>query len=87
MDGLAGSVGKTKWLTILVMLVLLVATALEWYWLWGVLFLYWSVAGIVTGQVFLVQTIERERNPVLFWLLSLIWLVLAVMAIVQDVWI
>jgi len=86
MGSLSGSDGKTKWLTIAVMLALLAATALEWYWAWGALFLYWSVAGIVIGQVFLVQTIDRTGNPVLFWLVSLMWLALAVLAIVQDVW-
>ena len=87
MGSLSGSVGKTKWLTIAVMLALLAATALEWYWAWGVLFLYWSVAGIVMGQVFLVETIERARNPVLFWVVSLMWFVLAILAMVQDIWI
>ena len=76
---------RYKWPTIVALGLLLAATAAGWYWIWGVFFLYWAVYGIVTGQAFVVQAITREENPLLFWLVSLTWVALAVIAIVYDI--
>ena len=76
---------RYKWPTIVALGLLLAATAAGWYWIWGVFFLYWAVYGIVTRQAFVVQAITREENPLLFWLVSLTWVALAVIAIVYDI--
>ena len=76
---------RSKWPTIVALGLLLAATAAGWYWIWGVFFLYWAVYGIVTGQAFVIQAITRDENPLLFWLVSLTWVALAVLAIVYDI--
>lgn len=70
--------------TVAALAVLLAATLFGWYWVWGIFFLYWAVAGIVTGRAFVVQTVRRDQNPVLFWLISTTWLVLAVLTLFYD---
>ena len=75
---------RSKWPTWVVLAVLLVATYFDWYWVWGVLYLYWGVAPLSTGEVFLVQTVRREENPGLFWSVSVMWVVLAVLVIMID---
>ena len=72
---------KTKWPTVVALAVLLVATALDWYWVWGVFFLYWAIAGIVMRQTFVVQVVLRDEHPVLFWCICITWVVLAVLTI------
>ena len=64
---------------------LLAATWAGWYWVWGAFFLYWAVSGIVTGHAFVVQTVYRDESPILFWLISATWLVLAGLTIMQDI--
>lgn len=76
--------GETKVPTVIGLVVLLVATFFDWYWVWGLLFLYWSVVSIGAGQVFLVQTVRRDENPYLFWSVSALWLVLAILVIGTD---
>lgn len=76
---------RSKWPTVVAMIVLLGATALGWYWIWGIFFLVWSVQGIASGQAFVLQMVHRDENPVLFWVISLSWLALAVMTIVNDI--
>lgn len=75
---------QSKAPTVAALVVLLGATVIGWTWVWGIFFLYWAVSGIVTGYAFVVQTIERDRNPALFWLISITWLVLAGLTIVYD---
>ena len=67
-----------------VLVVLLAATYFDWYWVWGMLYLYWGVMSPVDGQVYLVQTVRREENPYLFWSFTAMWLILAIVVIVID---
>lgn len=85
MDYILNVLGRTKLPTVAALAVLLAATALGWYWVWGVFFLYWAIAGIVTRQTFVVQTVQRDENPALFWCICITWLALAALSIVGDV--
>ena len=76
--------GRTKIPTVVALAVLLVATWFGWYWVWGVFFLYWAVAAVVMGQAFVVQTVRRDENPALFWVICATWLALAVLTILYD---
>ena len=75
---------QSKLPTVVALTVLLAATLIGWYWVWGIFFLYWAVSGIVTGHAFVVQTVYRDQSPVLFWLISITWLVLAGLTIFYD---
>ncbi|MCY3784763.1 MAG: hypothetical protein OXG79_13415 [Chloroflexi bacterium] len=76
---------RTKAPTVLALVVLLTATALGWMWVWGVFFFYWAVVGIVAQQAFVVQTVRRDENPVLFWVISVSWLALSGLMILSSV--
>lgn len=75
---------RSKWPTVVVLIVLVAATLFDWYWVWGVMFLYWAVLSVAVGQVFLVQTVRRDESAVLFWSVSGMWVILAVAVIVTD---
>ena len=77
--------GRTKMPTVVALVVLLAATALGWFWVWGVFFFYWAIVGIVTQQAFVVQTVRRRESPVLFWVISVSWLALACLTILSSV--
>ena len=81
---LLAPLGRTKLPTVIALLALLGATAVGWYWVWGLFFLYWAIAAIVMGQAFVVQTVYRDENPVLFWFISISWLILAILSIIYD---
>ncbi len=53
--------------------VLLAAAVLGYYWVWGLLFLWWTIPTILNGQAFLVFEINRNDDPVLFWAIVCLW--------------
>ncbi len=73
-----------KWPTLVVMAALLIATIAEWYWVWGLLFLYWTLTAFVTGQAFVIQTIRQDEHPFIFWFVGITWVVLAVLVVLYD---
>ena len=81
----ADMAARTKAPTVVALVVLLGATALGWMWVWGVLFFYWAVIGVVAQQAYVVQTVRRDENPVLFWFISVAWIALACLTILSSV--
>ena len=75
---------NSKLPTVVALAILLAATLVGWYWVWGLFFLYWAIASIIMRQAFVVQIVYRDENPVLFWLISITWLVLAIVSILFD---
>ena len=75
---------RTKVPTVIALALLLGATAIGWYWVWGFFFLYWAIAAIVMGRVFVVQTVYRSENPALFWAIAATWIILSVITIFFD---
>ncbi|MYH62294.1 MAG: hypothetical protein F4148_11230 [Caldilineaceae bacterium SB0675_bin_29] len=76
--------GSTKWPTVAALLILLIATAAGWNWVWGLFFLYWSLISFVARQTFIVQVIHRDEHPVLFHLVSISWVLLSVLMVLYD---
>ena len=75
---------QSKLPTVVALAALLIATWMDWQWVWGVFFLYWAVLGIMTGQAFVVRTVDQDESPLLFWLISATWLVVAALSIFYD---
>lgn len=46
-----------------------------WYWLWGVLLLYWVANDLLFEQTWLSEVITRRSNPLLYHLILFTWLV------------
>ena len=60
-------------LTVMVLLALAAATFLEWYWPWGLLFLFWVIVSLRTHEAFLIERVTRIRNPILYWAITGMW--------------
>ncbi len=70
--------------TALALPILMAATYFEHYYVWGMLFTYWALIAIRSGEAYLVEPIFRRENPILFWLISLMWLGFGMLYIVYD---
>lgn len=64
--------------------ILMVATAMGFQSLWGLLFLYWTIPNFYSGHAFLLSDVTRDQDPILFWLIQIAWIVLGVMMLVGD---
>ena len=73
-----------KWLTLLALPILLVSTWYGFYSAWGIMFVFWGITSTLSGQVYLVEPIERTRNPVLFWIISVMWIGFGVLYVIAD---
>lgn len=45
----------------------------EHYWLFGILFVVWGVIDIMNKSTHLLEPITRQANPVLYWIIILMW--------------
>ena len=72
---------KIKWRTILGLILVWVATILNWQWIWGVLFLIWIIPDFFTGVTYFIEPITKKDNPFLYWLILISWVALSVLTI------
>lgn len=79
-------IATQKWLTLIAMPVLLITTFNNIYSIWGVLFIYWGATSVYSGEVFLVENIERDKSPILFWTISAMWIGFGIMYILTDLY-
>ena len=67
-----------KWRSILGLILIYIALWFNWSWLWGVLFLFWAVAGILSDMTYFMEPIKKEENPILYWAINISWLLMAI---------
>ena len=75
---------NVKWLTVAALAILTAATLRQWYWVWGILFVYWGILGIRSGSAFVIEDISRAEHPALFWLINAMWTGFGVYYIYAD---
>lgn len=72
---------KIKWRTILGLILIWIATILNWQWIWGVLFLIWIIPDFFTGVTYFIEPITKQDNPFLYWLIMISWVALSTLTI------
>lgn len=75
---------KTRVVNYLALPVLLLAALLQAYWLWGLLFLWWTVPSVLAGQTALVFDVERAEDPILFWAVVILWALFGLMMVAAS---
>lgn len=75
---------QTRLLNYATFAALMIATALGYQSLWGLLFLYWTIPNFYSGHAFLLSDVTRDDDPVLFWLIQIAWVVLGLMLVALD---
>ncbi len=73
-----------KWKTALALLVIYLAVFMNWSWVWGVLFIMWTIPALYSGHTHFVEPIDRETDPVFFWLIVGTWIALSIFIIAFD---
>ncbi len=74
-----------KWLTLLCLLALLISSIGGFYFVWGALFIFWAINSLIIGEVYLIEPISRNEDPILFWGISLMWLGFGLLYLVADI--
>lgn len=63
---------------------LMVSTYFGFQFLWGALFVFWTIQSLRSGSAFLLSSVNRAQDPVLFWMVQITWLVLGLMMLTAD---
>ncbi len=66
--------------------VLMASTVLGYQFLWGLLFLYWTIPNFFSGHAFLLSDVTRDDDPILFWAVQIAWVVLGAMLVALDLY-
>ena len=72
---------KIKWRTILGLILVWIASILNWQWIWGILFLIWIIPDLYTGETYFMEPINKKDNPLLYWLIMISWVSLSILTI------
>ena len=81
------SKANIKWRTVIGLSLIYLSLALYpgYQWIWGALLLYWVIPEIFTGSAYFLEPVHRSKNPVLYWLIIITWLVLGSYIIVEAI--
>ena len=71
---LSSALRAQKWPTLILLPVLIVAMLWDVYAVWGALFVVWGLTSALSGQVYLIEPIERRDDPALFWIILGLWI-------------
>ena len=64
--------------------ILIIASFFELYFIWGLLFIYWSVRSYVDQTLYLITPIYRGETPILYWSLSTLWFLFGIWYVISD---
>lgn len=80
----AGVTGKKpliiKWKALAGLALITVGFIMNWYWVWGILFLAWAIGDIRRRNTHLLEEVHRSETPILYWIIVLIWLICSLLA-------
>ncbi|RNC92736.1 MAG: VOC family protein [Allomuricauda sp.] len=73
-----------KWKALLGLGLVLVYVITEWSWIWGIFFAFWVFMDVRSGQTHLLEPIARKQNPVLYWLVLMMWALLGIYSVYYN---
>jgi len=65
-----------KWKTIIGLIIIYLATIFDWTWMWGLLFWYWAIPGLFSGETYFMERVGRKEEPILFWVIMVSWVLI-----------
>lgn len=73
-----------KWKSILGIILVMVGMLLDMPILFGALYIIWAISDIKSGEAYILEYVSKEENPVLYWITTLIWLLLGIYVFVDS---
>lgn len=70
-----------KWRTIIALILMYIAMIMDWQWAWGILFMLWVIPDLITGTTYFIEPINKNKNPILYWVIVVNWFLMAIYSI------
>ncbi|MDC1162324.1 hypothetical protein OAT18_02660 [Tenacibaculum sp.] len=72
-----------KWKTILALVLLVLAVIFEWNWFWA-FFIFVGLLNVLNSKsIHFVEEVSLEESPKLYWIMVVIWSLLALFSILN----
>lgn len=81
---MAKQIKPLKWRAILSLVLVYASIFTGWYWLWGVLLLFWVYGDLVSGQCWLSEILDRRNDPILYYLVVMTWVFLGLYLVAEP---
>lgn len=65
---------------------LMISTVLGYQFLWGIMFLYWTIPNFYSGRAFLLSEVSRSDDPLLFWAVQIAWVIFGILLVAMDIY-
>ena len=72
-----------KWKTVLALTLLILAVIFEWNWFWAFFILIGLLNVLNSKSIHFVEEVSLEESPKLYWIMVVIWSLLAVFSILN----
>lgn len=72
---------RQKWKALSGLGLIAIGLVMDWYWIWGILFLVWAINDVRSRRTHLLEDVTRAENPVLYWVIVVLWICLAFYAL------
>ena len=72
------------WRSAVALVLILIIFVFNLSWVWALVALLWIVPDLMSGTTFLMEPIERARNPILYWIILLVWLGVGTHAVLEE---
>lgn len=70
----------SQWRVWLGVLAVITVTIADWQWFWGIIFLFWILPDIRNRITYFIEPVERDVNPILYWVIVSTWIVLSILS-------
>jgi len=67
-----------KWKTILALILMGFAIYFDWGWFWAIFIIMGLLHVLQSGEIHFVEAVIKEETPTLYWLMIVIWSLLAI---------
>lgn len=74
-----------RWPVILALVLIYLGTWFNLNFIWGILFLIWTIPSIYNREIHLIQNVKRSESPILYWWILLTWIALSIILLVMDI--
>ncbi len=74
LKGVKLKTSNIKWMAILGLVLVNVGMFFDLKWLFGVLYVTWSIQDIQSGYSSILEAVSRNENPILYWMTVMVWL-------------
>ena len=66
------------WKNLLAIGLVIIAVIMDLLFVWGIFFWFWAIENIRTGEAYFVESVKKDEEPILYWLIITILILVGI---------